>query len=346
MGGDERVIEEGVAIEDLGKDHFVLLISWFDNGAQMQLLAESLREYTNYHALHINAVKAAPMLFDSDVWLKEIDTPLKQTKLRLQVKDADFFIFSEFLPNSKEMQRILQPLGLADKVTLDNCIIRTGGSIVKYNAEHYLMEWLKHGWMYAGGYHDYSISSQVGLVAPTRNICPIDKLPKPSPPTDTVRVCFAPTKERKGVKPFERVSDRLEKEYDNAVEFVPIVNKTWVESVKIKSTCHFTVDQFWIPTYANSSLESMAMSHVVLSRIDKWTLLQHPDLPIVNVWNEQELYEKIMFMLDDPDAVKELGKKGRAFVEQWHHPKVIVEQWDKLIDFVKGGRSERRERSD
>ena len=320
----------------------VLCLSWFNNGNQHQLLAEALRKYSDYEALHINVVKTKPMLYDSDVWLAEVTTPEEQRELMNKIKDAEFFIFSEFLPNSREMKSILKPLGIYEKVTPDNTIIRTGGSVVAYNAEHYLLEQIKHGWMYTGGAHDFSISSKIGLVAPTRNICPVDMLPEPNPPEDKVRICFAPTKEVKGVKPFTRVMKRITKEYGD-VEFVPITNKTWSESVKIKSTCSATADQFWICTYANSSLESMAMSHAVLSRIDKWTLLLHPDLPIINVWSEKELYKKLEWVINNPKEIERIGKKGRAFVEKWHTPEVVAEQWIKLIEFVREKRSQRWE---
>lgn len=321
----------------------VVCLSWFDNGRQMQNLAEALREYSDYEVLHINVVKTKPMLYDSDVWLAEVTTPKKQRELMNKIKDAEFFIFSEFLPNSREMKSILKPLGIYEKVTPDNTIIRTGGSVVAYNTEHYLLEQIKHGWVYTGGYHDFSISSKIGLVAPTRNICPIDMLPEPNPPEDTVRICFAPTKEVKGVKPFTRVMKRITKEFGD-VEFVPITNKTWIESVKIKATCNATFDQFWAPLYANSAIESMYLGHVVFSRIDKWTLLLYPDLPIVNVWSEEEVYKKLKYSLDDPEMVRETGEKGHAFVERLHHPKVVAEQWCQLIEFVNQKRSRRWEK--
>jgi len=338
-------MKEAVPIEDLNKKGFCLLISFWDNGRQMQNLAEALREYSDYHALHVNAVKASPMLYDSDVWLKEIDTPAKRIALQNRVREADFFIFSEFLPNSPQMRQILNFLGLYDRVNPNNTIIRTGGSVVAYNTEHYLLEQIRHGWMYAGGFHDFSISSKIGLVAPTRNICPIDKLPKPNPPEDKIRVCFAPTKEVKGVKPFTRVMKQITKEHAD-VEFVPITNKTWKESVKMKSECQITLDQFWIPTYANSAIESMYLKHVVISRIDLWTSLLFPDLPIVNVWSEEDVYKSLKYLLDDPEAIRDLGEKGHKFVLANHSPKVVVEQWLKLIKFVKEGRSTRWEKND
>ena len=320
----------------------VVCLSWFNNGNQHQLLAEALRKYSDYEAIHINIVKTKPMLYDSDVWLAEVNTPKKQRELMNKIKDADFFIFSEFLPNSREMKSILKPLGIYEKVTPDNTIIRTGGSVVKYNAEHYLLEQIKHGWMYTGGFHDFSISSKIGLVAPTSNICPIDMLHEPNPPEDKVRICFAPTKEVKGVKPFTRVMKRITKEFGD-VEFVPITNKTWREAVKIKSECQITLDQFWIPTYANSAIESMYLKHVVFSRIDLWTSLLFPDLPIVNVRHEEEVYSQLKAMLDDPDAVRELGEKGHEFILKNHTPKIVAEQWVKLIKFVKEKRSQRWE---
>lgn len=313
----------------------ILLISWWDNAQQMQLLAEAIRKYTEYDALHLNC-QATYLDYKTDLYYldyKKSAVGILELKRRIEGYDV-FFIFSEFLPDDPPLRPILEELGIYRKIARNNAIIRTGGSIVRNNPEHYLFAQLKKGWTYTGAYHDFSIASQIGFVAPTRNIVPIDKIPKPEPPKDKIKIAFAPTKREKGVDEFNRVIDSLMKEYDN-VEAAPIVSKSWRESIKIKSECNVTMGQLMISTYGNSSLESMFLSHAVVSKINLWTSLLYPDLPVINISTERDLYEKLKWLIENPKEIKKIGKKGKEFVETYHSPEAVIKQWEKLIEHVK-----------
>lgn len=314
----------------------ITLVSWWDNGHQMQLLADAIRKHTDNDVLHLNIV-GTYLGYDRDLYYpdyKKTPTGILELKEKIRGYD-DFFIFSEFLPDDNPLRFILEELGIYQKLSRNNVIIRTGGSVVRMNPEHYLFAQLKRGWIYTGAYHDFSIASKIGFVASTRNICPIDNLPTPIPPKDKIRVTFAPTKAKKGVSEFGRVLSTLMEEYDN-VEAVPITGKSWKESVRIKSEANVTFDQIMEAGYANSAQESMYLSHAVLSRINSWNLLCDPDLPIINTPTERDLYEGLKFLIENPKEIKERGKKGKAFVETYHSPQVVVKQWEKLIEHVCG----------
>ena len=313
----------------------ITLVSWFDNGQQLQLLSEAIREYTDNDALHLN-LQGSYLDYDRDLYYpdyKKTATGMLELKEKIRGYD-DLFIFSEHLPDGQPLRPVLEELGIYRKLARSNVIIRIGGSVVRMNPERYLFAQLKRGWMYTGAYHDFSIASQIGFVAPTRNICPIDDIPKPNPPKDKIRVAFSPTKKEKGVDEFGRVMDALMKEY-NIVEAVPITGKSWKESVKIKSEANVTFDQFLNFGYGNSAQESMYLSHAVLSSITYWNLLCDPDVPIINTPTERDLYEGLKFLIKNPEEIKEWGKKGKAFVEAYHSPQVVVKQWGKLIEHVR-----------
>lgn len=312
----------------------ILLISFFDNGGQLQLLSEAIRKYTDYDALHLNLQKSY-LGYDKDLYYPDYKkTAIGILELEEKISGYDdLFIFSEFLPDDMPLRPVLGELGIYPKLARNNVIIRTGGSVVRMNPEHYLFAQLKRGWTYTGGHHDYSMSSQIGCVAPTRNICPIDVIPKPNPPKDKIRVTFSPTKKEKGIDEFGRVMDALMDEY-NIVEAVPITDKSWKESVKIKSEANVTFDQFLEVGYGNSAQESMYLSHAVLSNVNSWNFLCYPDLPIINTPTERDLYEGLKFLIENPEEIKERGKKGKAFVEKYHSPQVVVKQWERLIEHV------------
>lgn len=314
----------------------ITLISWFDNAQQLQLLAGAIRKYTEHDALHLN-IRATYLDYEKDLYYpdyKQSPTGIFELKERIRGYD-DFFIFSEFLPDDQPLRPILEELGIYQKLARNNVIIRTGGSVVWMNPEHYLFAQLKRGWTYTGAYHVWRIASQIGFVAPTRNICPIDKIPNPKPPKDKIRVAFSPTKKEKGVDEFSNVMDTVMKEYDN-VEAVPITGKSWKESVKIKSEANVTFDQFLVESYGNSAQESMYLSHAVLSKVDSWTYLCYPDLPIINTSTERAFYEELKFLIENPEEIKERGRRGKIFIETHHSPEVVVKQWVKLIEQVKG----------
>lgn len=314
----------------------ILLVSWADFGREMQNLAEAFRKYTDYDALHVNAIDLAPMHYNADIRLNNIRTIVEKQKLEYRVKDADFFILSGYLPNSPEMNHTFSFLELRGKLNSNNTIIRTGGYTVEKNTEKFLVEWIKNGWMYTGGYHVYSISSKIGFVAFTRNICPIDNLPEPDLPKDKLRVCFTSSLKQKGIKPFGRVAKKLSTEYgEDTVEFVTLTDKPWTETVNEKRMCNVTFDQLWRSNYATNAIESMYMRHAVLSKIDLFSQMLFPDLPVINIRNEEGLYTKLKYLIENPEEVIEAGRKGKEFIERYHHPKVVIKSWEKLIEFVK-----------
>ena len=317
----------------------ITLISYWDNGQQMQLLAEALRKYTDHDALHLTIQKTT-LGYDSDLWLWDYSTSMKFHDLRDRLKDYDdFFIFSELRPNDSTLKELLIKLGSYKKITRNNAMVRTTGELTRQYPGFGLFSRLQKGWICTGGLNDFDIAMKLGFVGPTRNICPVDKIPKPNPTKDKIRICFAPTKKSKGIPEYEKVTAKLTNEYDD-IELIMILGKSWKEAIEIKSTCNITFDQLtqYIPTmtYANSAIESMWLKQPVVSRIDLWTQMLYPEIPIININNEEELYLELKNLLEQPETIKEVGKKGREFVEKYHHPKVVVEQWDKLMRFVKG----------
>lgn len=324
----------------------ILCVSWLDNGGQMQALAEAIRRYTDNDALHLNILKSY-LGYDTDLYYMDYKKKaIGIFELREKISGYDdFFIFAEFLPddifsehlpNNLPIRPILEELGIYRKLRRNNVIIRTGGSIVRLHTEHYLLTQLKRGWMYTGAYHDYSIASQIGFVAPTRNILPIEKMPVAKPPKDKVRICFAPTKAIKGVTNFNRVMAQLEKEYDN-VEGVGITGKPWSTAIAIKSTCNVTLDNLsnlHPPGAGNTSIESMYLSHAVVSKLNHWTQMLDPSMPVIDVQNIDELRAELRKLIENPKLIVELGKKGKRFVEENNSPKVVVEMWGHLIGQV------------
>lgn len=308
----------------------ILLLSMFDNGQQLQSLAEALRKYTSHGALHINLTPSY-LDYDADIKLPEITDYKRFAELADRVSICDFFIFSEVMPS--DIKDVLDRLRIYRKINSSNTIIRTAGSVARSRTEEYRSAWIDADWMFAGTVSDWTLFGGIGRMAPVNYICPVDKIPKPKPMDDVIRIAFSPTKREKGVDEFKNVLGRLEKEYA-AVFGVPIVGKSWEESVEIKSTCHITFDQFMIPTYANSSIESMWLGHSVVSDISPWCRVVHPDLPIISAHNEGELYTVLVDLIEN-NVLEWIGKECKEYVRKHHHPEIVVKQWEHLIDHVR-----------
>lgn len=308
----------------------VLCVSWYDNGQQLQCIAEAMRKYTEHDAIHVN-IKPSYLDYDADVQLPPIDDYVKTTELANQVSDCDFFIFSEIFPS--DVKNTLTRLRVYNKINPTNTIIRVGGTYVRNRAAEYHMSWIRDNWIFAGIHHDWSLISKVGRLLSLPSICPIDKMPEPAHPENGVRIAFSPTKKEKGVKEFNKVIKLIEKEY-NHVEGVPIIGKTWKESVSTKSQCQITFDQFMIPTYGNTAIEGMYLKHVVISNISDYTKFCYPDLPIISVKSEKAMYNELKNVIEHIDVTKEIGKRGRDFVLKYHSPMVVATKLNCLVKHV------------
>lgn len=306
----------------------VLIVAPFDNGGQGISLSNALNKHSE-HESRCLTLKQTYLNYETDILFPDYNTPTRILELRNLLRGTDFFIFLEYVP-----EKTMEKLGLLRQINNRNTIISLGGSYSRAHADEHLLKWWREDHMFAGGYMDWSIVGKIGRMAFTNNILPIDKMPEPKHSNDIIRVCFAPTKKEKGIAEYKRVMDTLMEKYDH-VEAVPIIKKSWSESVKIKSESNITFNQLRRPTYANSAIESMYLQHAVLSRIDSWTLSLFPDLPIINIETERDLYESLKELIEDPKEIKKRGEKGKEFVEKWHAPKRVAKSWENLINFVK-----------
>lgn len=308
----------------------VLCVSIVDNGQQLQSIAEALRKYTDHDAIHLN-LKQSYLDYDVDVKLPEINDYVKAVEIIDRIADCDFFIFSEIFP--RDVKNVLDRLHVYHQITPSNSIIRVGGTYVRARAAEYHMSWVSDDWVFAGLGHDWSLISKVGRLLSLPAICPVEKIPAPVDAETSIRIAFSPTRREKGMGEFNRVIKSIMNEYDD-VKGVPIIAKSWKESMLLKSRCQITFDQFMIPTYGNSAIEGMYLKHVVLSKIDDYTTFCYPDLPIISVKNEKELYNELKNVLDNRKQIKEIGNCGREFVLKHHTPEHVANRIDSLIKHV------------
>ncbi|CAG0999658.1 hypothetical protein METP3_03210 [Methanosarcinales archaeon] len=147
-----------------------------------------------------------------------------------------------------------------------------------------------------------------------------------------IKIVHAPTdREKKGTKYVFPVIERLEKEgYD--INFILIENKKNEEALEIYKQCDIMIDQLLLEAHGILLIECMALGKPVLSRIDKKFMKYYPGIPILNT-DPDNLYDNLKLLIENPEMRRELGEKGRKYVEEVHDSKRIAKQ---LIELYNG----------
>lgn len=110
--------------------------------------------------------------------------------------------------------------------------------------------------------------------------------------------------------------EQLGSRYD--LEFRLIQGMERSRSLAVLQQADIFLDQFVLGDRGMASLEAMALGKPVVCYIKPSLLVLYPpELPIVNA-NQQNLSLVLESLLQSPSRCRELGQKGRAFVEKYH----------------------------
>jgi len=131
-------------------------------------------------------------------------------------------------------------------------------------------------------------------------------------------IVHAPT--HSGVKGTEFVLAAVErlKRRGFQFEFRLIEKLPHKEALQLYHQSTIVIDQLLIGSYANLSMEAMAMGKPVVCYIREDLLSKFPsELPIVNA-NPDTIYAVLKDLLHNPERWRSLGKQGRRYVEEYH----------------------------
>lgn len=141
---------------------------------------------------------------------------------------------------------------------------------------------------------------------------------------DKIRIVHAPTDRYvKGTDTIIKAIDVLKT--SGRIEFVLLENLPHHEVLKIKSTCHISIDQIGNrggTGYGLNSLESLSIGLPTITDMawdfDKWL----PENPFI-VADENNLKEKLSELIDNKDKLLKKRGEGRQWVEKYHSPSEI-----------------------
>lgn len=118
-------------------------------------------------------------------------------------------------------------------------------------------------------------------------------------------------------------------------EYRRVQNMTHLEARKIMQECDIFVDQIIIGSYGLAALEAMAFGKPVVCYIKPSMLSQYPpDLPVVNATIET-LPEVLARLIEDGALRRELGRRGREYVEKYHNAHELARQLLQIYQSLK-----------
>jgi glycosyltransferase involved in cell wall biosynthesis len=121
------------------------------------------------------------------------------------------------------------------------------------------------------------------------------------------------------------------------IEFVLLENMSRGEVIKIKRTCHISVDQIGNrggTGYGINSLETLSMGIPTVTELawgmDKWL----PESPFLNA-NENSIAEVLIELIDNKELRMKKRKESRRWVEKHHSYKAVFEKLTELYSQYK-----------
>jgi|SRR5690554_620345 len=138
---------------------------------------------------------------------------------------------------------------------------------------------------------------------------------------DVCRIVHSPTNRRyRGTETIIEVIEELKKVRD--FEFYLLENMPRSEVLEIKSRCDIgiecTGEYLGITGYGKSGLEMLALGAPVITSMTEEYSRWLPENPFVVANTREELYDKLLELIDNPDLVQEKGKASKLWVEKYH----------------------------
>lgn len=125
----------------------------------------------------------------------------------------------------------------------------------------------------------------------------------------------------KGTTLIEKIIRRFKKEgHQLEYVFVDKVPNYGQKATYLKAD--FVIEQIRYGVHGLTALEAMALERPVIAYIREKYLKYYHQLPIINA-NPDNLYEKIKWVLDNPDQWGNIGKKSREYVIKNHDSRVL-----------------------
>jgi len=346
-------------VQRMSKENPAILFAGFEIGGQMQLLAETMRK---------RWYSATAASFNNDFRGYQNDIMFKQKGLKSQISRFFFFMWALFqydifhffwgvslwsfwrfhlldLPIlrlcKKKIVVHFRGLDVVDIKYFDYLRdIALGGQISqppvsRKDQKIKIKKWLK--------YADAILVSEPDLhfVSPDSILSPqvIDMsywTPGSEPESEKdgiIRIVHAPSSRRKkGTDFIESAVENLKKK-GYSIELLMAERLTHDKIKELYEKSDIGIDQVLYGWHGKVSVELMALSKPVICYINPEYAKYRPDLPIVNA-NKESIEQALENLIRNPNLRREIGKKSREYVLQYHDVDKVVDQLFKIYGLV------------
>ncbi|HLO73269.1 MAG TPA: glycosyltransferase [Flavobacterium sp.] len=136
---------------------------------------------------------------------------------------------------------------------------------------------------------------------------------------------------KKGIIYFEKALEIIKKKYAERVEIIVTENIPYNEYILMYNKAHILLDQVFAYDQGYNALEAMAKGKVVFTGAETEFLNQY-QLQVDNVCinatpNENQIIEKISYLIEHPERIIEISKNARNFIEKEHAYKIIANKY-------------------
>jgi Flp pilus assembly protein TadD len=303
----------------------IAVVADFNVAGQLSLLFRYLNRHT-IHKARMVILKGDYLSYDRDLVLSDGQRPEFDEAQKI-IHNADFYHIGRFPMNFGQIDwsKILRP---------DNCVVQYYGSEIRGHAK-LIYQWHRDNNILGISCWDYTMIEDAPLLYHVNTMCDTERVKPCVPQTEIVRICHPPTNRAfKKIDLFLGVMEDLKNRYP--VEAELIEGRSNEECLEIKRRCHITYDQISVGIYGLSAIESMAAGHAVLCGMSNFATSYFPNNPIIHV-HENNLKEKIEYLLQNRDEIVKAGKAGADWVREHHNPDKIVGQICWLYDMARHG---------
>ncbi|MAZ73969.1 MAG: glycosyl transferase family 1 [Flavobacteriaceae bacterium] len=140
---------------------------------------------------------------------------------------------------------------------------------------------------------------------------------------------------KKGNDIFEKALKIVSRTHSEKIEIITVRSVPYAEYIKAFDSCHILLDQVFAYDQGYNALEAMAKGKVVFTGAEKEFLafynLVEDQVAINALPNAQQIANKLIHLIENPEKILEISKSARAFVEKEHHhvlgAKRYLEKW-------------------
>lgn len=135
---------------------------------------------------------------------------------------------------------------------------------------------------------------------------------------------------KKGNDFFEKALEIISKKYGNKVEILTVENIPYTQFISLYDRAHILLDQLYGHDQGTNGLEGMSKGKTVFTNASelfekKYSLTEK--VAINGLPDVDYLVKELSLLIENPEEIRAIGKRGRMFIEKEHEYVAITEKY-------------------